>query len=211
MDHWLTAWFMAIGARQGERPIILCGNSVHFDRGFVEERLPAAAEFLHHRLVDTSAMRTVFKHWCGEPVKEAMKHRALEDCFVSLNTMRWQRMINVAGHNAVEDAIKATEQRTHSALQKAAELAVLDEWDLAKFQDESAAYFLVKQEEEAMAELAKQAEVTKTMEAQAKRDASEAAGTLAADISEFEADLAHEQRVNAEVASLLASGRGTQL
>ena len=240
MDHWLCAWLMTTGARQGTREIVLCGNSIHFDRGFIEERLPGAAEFLFHRMVDTSAMRTVFKQWCGEPVKEAMKHRALEDCFASLNTLRWQKEITVAGLSAQDEYDMDTGTKTHQALMRAAERAVAAEWDLSKFQDESAAYFLVHDEERNMVKLAEQAKVAEKMAEQAKSeaeieagltdeelnpwvielrqkkvetaaDASLAASLIASDISEFEADLAHEQRVGAEVASLIAAGRGTEL
>lgn len=240
MDHWLSAWFRAIGARQGLRTIVLCGNSIHFDRGFIEERLPGSAEFLHHRMVDTSAMRTVFKQWYGEPVKEDMKHRALDDCFASLNTLRWQWMITQYGAKAHDERAMDPSMKAHQALMRAAESASTAEWDLAKFQDEGAAYFLSLQKDADTVKLAEQAKVAEKMAAEARReaeieagltdeelnpwvaelkqkkvetaaDASLAASLIASDISEFESGLAHEQRTSAEVASLLAAGRGTQL
>jgi len=227
MDHWLCAWFMATGARQGSREIVLCGNSIHFDRGFIEERLPAAAEFLHHRMIDTS------------------EHRALDDCFASLNTLRWQRMITVDGAKAHDERAMDPSMKAHQALMRAAERASTAEWDLAKFQDEGAAYFLSLQADADMVKLSdhsspKWARGTEKTAEQAKSeaeieagltdeelnpwvaelkqkkvetaaDASIAASLIASDISEFEAGLAHEQRVGAEVASLIAAGRGTQL
>jgi oligoribonuclease (3'-5' exoribonuclease) len=48
---------------------------------------------LHHRVVDTSSLRTCFKNWIGDPPKEEMKHRALADCEVSLETLRWMQNV----------------------------------------------------------------------------------------------------------------------
>jgi oligoribonuclease len=91
LDEQLTEWFQKIGAAEGE--VFLCGNSIHFDRGFLEARTPGSAEFLHHRVVDTSSLRTCFKNWIGDPPKEEMKHRALADCEVSLETLRWMQNV----------------------------------------------------------------------------------------------------------------------
>jgi oligoribonuclease (3'-5' exoribonuclease) len=52
---------------------------------------------LHHRVVDTSSLRTCFKNWIGDPPKEEMKHRALADCEVSLETLRWMQNVMRAG------------------------------------------------------------------------------------------------------------------
>jgi oligoribonuclease (3'-5' exoribonuclease) len=87
LDDQLLKFFEGTGAPK--RGIMLAGNSVDFDRGFVLANLPRSAEYLHHRVIDASGLREVYRAWVKEPPETPKVHRALEDCQMSLNTLRW--------------------------------------------------------------------------------------------------------------------------
>ena len=90
-DMKLSRWFDEIGA--GLRDIILCGNSIHFDRGFMEVQLYQSFKFLSHRVVDTSSLLTCYKQWIGVDKRHTSAHRAIADCEASLEVLRWAREI----------------------------------------------------------------------------------------------------------------------
>jgi oligoribonuclease len=93
LDDALGSWFSKLGGK-----IVLCGNSIHFDRRFMEECTPHALKLCHYRMRDTSAMRQTYKDWVGEPPQhDTLKHRALNDCYGSLEIMQWFQKIVVAG------------------------------------------------------------------------------------------------------------------
>lgn len=71
------------------RSVVLIGNSIHFDRGFLEHYCPAASQYLFHRMIDVSCLRTLYAAWVGNPPVTEMCHRALGDCDASLATLRW--------------------------------------------------------------------------------------------------------------------------
>lgn len=93
LDFWLSMWLSGIGGVQGDSKVVLCGNSIHFDRGFLEHQAPDAFAYLSHRVVDTSSLRTCYKNWVGDAPKADVKHRALGDCEMSLETLRWAKRI----------------------------------------------------------------------------------------------------------------------
>ncbi|MBK8997808.1 MAG: oligoribonuclease [Myxococcales bacterium] len=45
---------------------VLCGNSVHNDKAFVERWMPALAGYLSYRLVDVSSLKVLARLWYGE-------------------------------------------------------------------------------------------------------------------------------------------------
>jgi len=51
---------------------ILCGSSIHFDRGFLKERMPKFEKMLHYRMIDVSSVREAQRIF-GSP------HRAAHD------------------------------------------------------------------------------------------------------------------------------------
>lgn len=89
----LTRWLREyVGATS--RSVVLCGNSIHFDRGFIQKQMPYVFEMLSHRVIDTSSLRNCCQQWLGELAPMEVKaHRALEDCEMSLNTLRWVRSL----------------------------------------------------------------------------------------------------------------------
>lgn len=93
LDLALDKWFEELGGK-----IVLCGNSIHFDRRFMEACTPSALKRCHYRMRDTSAMRQMYKDWVGEPPQhDTLQHRAREDCYGSLEIMKWFQKIVVAG------------------------------------------------------------------------------------------------------------------
>jgi len=71
-------------------PPILAGQSVHFDRGFLERWMPHAAGLLHHRNLDA---RTVMLLWPNRDWPEpTTKHRAMPDLQASIETLRLARL-----------------------------------------------------------------------------------------------------------------------
>jgi oligoribonuclease len=45
---------------------VLCGNSVHNDKAFVERWMPALAGYLSYRIVDVSSLKVLVRLWYGE-------------------------------------------------------------------------------------------------------------------------------------------------
>lgn len=72
--------------------IILVGNSIHFDRSFIKKHLPKFEKLLHHRMVDVSSLKLVAERFDPDDeanrVKHVCKHRALADCYDSLEQLR---------------------------------------------------------------------------------------------------------------------------
>ncbi len=96
LDRGFSQWLSSFRKPKG---VVLVGNSVHFDRSFMEEHLPSSTKLLHYRMIDTSAMRMCFREWCEEPPAEVkMAHRAMKDCEASLDTLRWNRQLVQLGH-----------------------------------------------------------------------------------------------------------------
>lgn len=91
LDHALLAFFQHVCATRGK--IILLGNSVHFDRNFLEEHCPRTEDYLHHRHVDVSVFRTVWSAWVRRLDKGDVAHRARGDIEMSLAGARWAQGI----------------------------------------------------------------------------------------------------------------------
>ena len=86
-DTALSAHFARINSAR--HSIVLVGNSIHFDRSFLQHHCPAACMYLHHRMIDVSCLRTLYKAWGGELPVVASAHRAMPDCEASLQSLRW--------------------------------------------------------------------------------------------------------------------------
>lgn len=74
---------------------VLAGNSIHADRSFLLQYMPAVAEHLHYRLVDVSTIKELARRWYPEAVKTAPEkdgdHRALVDIRESIAELRHYR------------------------------------------------------------------------------------------------------------------------
>lgn len=69
------------GVVEGKSPI--AGNSVNFDRGFIERDMPNFAKMLHYRTIDVSSIKELARRWYPKvyfksPAKTG-NHRALGD------------------------------------------------------------------------------------------------------------------------------------
>lgn len=79
-------------AHGGERPV-LAGNSIYFDRAFLQARMPDVVALLHHRMLDCSSVN-VLARWAWPAVyasrpNDGAAHRALPDALHSLQTARY--------------------------------------------------------------------------------------------------------------------------
>lgn len=74
---------------------VMAGNSVHFDRGFLQQWMPDVAAHFHYRLADASSIRELAQRWCPELTKlepkASGKHRALSDCYDSLGLFKFYK------------------------------------------------------------------------------------------------------------------------
>jgi oligoribonuclease (3'-5' exoribonuclease) len=87
----------------GARKPHLVGNSVHFDRGFIEHKMPELAKRFGHRNVDASAFYEMCKTLGmeGEADKAVPKpnrpHRAMDDILRSIELVKYYRSILAHG------------------------------------------------------------------------------------------------------------------
>ena len=77
-----------------ERPV-LAGNSIHQDRRFIHQYMPAFDKRLHYRMVDVSTIKELGRRWFPEitsklPAKKE-GHRALDDIRESIDELRWYK------------------------------------------------------------------------------------------------------------------------
>lgn len=73
----------------GDIPVILCGNSIHQDRRFVDRWLPEFAACLHYRMLDVSSFKVVFSELYGITYSKKNAHRALDDIRESIAEFRF--------------------------------------------------------------------------------------------------------------------------
>lgn len=80
-----------------EKRALLGGNSVHFDRGFINNQMPALANKFSHQHLDVSAIGNCVKRWYGD-FYESMKagsgevaHRAMDDIKSSISQLATYR------------------------------------------------------------------------------------------------------------------------
>jgi len=64
--------------------VVLCGNSIHQDRRFINRYLPRFADRLHYRMVDVSSFKEIFRSCYGVQWEKGNNHRALQDTHESI-------------------------------------------------------------------------------------------------------------------------------
>jgi len=72
----------------------LAGNSVHFDKLFLEKEMPSVVEHLHYRIVDVSTIKELVRRWYPEVFNRLRKngaHRALQDIHESIDELKYYR------------------------------------------------------------------------------------------------------------------------
>jgi oligoribonuclease len=76
-------------------PLILGGQSVHFDRGFVERWMPLSNKRLSHRQIDVRCLNLMWSFALGipkeafPPEKSKTTHRAMDDIRSSIEAAKW--------------------------------------------------------------------------------------------------------------------------
>ncbi len=71
----------------------LCGNTVWFDKLFLQKDMPRIVEFLHYRIVDVTAFKIMISQWAGKDIlfKKNNCHRALDDIMESIAELKFYR------------------------------------------------------------------------------------------------------------------------
>lgn len=89
-DDALTQWLLGLDATP--KSVILMGNSVHFDHGFLAQRFPLSAVLLSHRVMDVGGLGRWLADF-GYPIEKAAKmpHRSIPDCEIELDEARKMR------------------------------------------------------------------------------------------------------------------------
>jgi oligoribonuclease len=70
-----------------EERVVLCGNSIHQDRRFIDRYMERLAARLHYRMVDVSSFKEVFRSRYGVQWEKANNHRALQDTRESIREL----------------------------------------------------------------------------------------------------------------------------
>jgi oligoribonuclease len=73
---------------------VLCGNSIHQDRRFLDRYFPVLNGYLHYRMVDVSTLKELAKRWYGSEAlytKGAADHTALADVRESIKELSHYR------------------------------------------------------------------------------------------------------------------------
>jgi oligoribonuclease len=87
-----TLAFLQRHVKAGASP--MCGNSVHQDRRFLQQEMPALEAFFHYRNLDVSTLKELAKRWHPELPKQFKKtgaHLALDDIRESIAELRFYR------------------------------------------------------------------------------------------------------------------------
>jgi len=80
-------------------PVVLHGNSIHFDRNFINRYLPRLKVLLSYRMIDVSSFKECLKIYeiGGEPKKKTA-HRALDDIYESISEYKYYlKLLNIIG------------------------------------------------------------------------------------------------------------------
>lgn len=72
-----------------DQPVLLAGNSIHVDRGFIRQWWPNLEERLHYRMCDVSAWKVVMVGKYHLEFKKQEAHRALGDIRESIDELQF--------------------------------------------------------------------------------------------------------------------------
>lgn len=82
----LCQFFRALGCE--ERSVILVGHTVSFDHGFLNAKMPEAAKFLSHRMLDISVPARLMRDLGYNITTYDMPHRAFKDAMCEAYELR---------------------------------------------------------------------------------------------------------------------------
>lgn len=100
----------------------LAGNSVHFDKSFLDAKMPVLAGWFHHQIVDVSSLRVLLNRWTGSDLSTYMsewffgnkfpRHRALNDCHWACEELRMYRRYLMQGAQELAQDAKISNKQT---------------------------------------------------------------------------------------------------
>jgi oligoribonuclease len=73
----------------GSEPAVLAGNSIHNDRAFIKQYLPAFDMKLHYRMLDVSSWKVVMNTKFGVVFEKNSTHRAFDDIQASIAELQY--------------------------------------------------------------------------------------------------------------------------
>lgn len=73
----------------GKEPVILAGNSIHNDRGFIKKWMPALDLKMHYRMLDVSAWKVFMQGKYGVIYEKKEAHRAFDDIQASIAELQY--------------------------------------------------------------------------------------------------------------------------
>jgi len=73
----------------GDAPAVLAGNSIHNDRNFIKEGMPALDLKLHYRMLDVTSFKLVMQAKYGVDFEKPEVHRAFEDIQASIAELQY--------------------------------------------------------------------------------------------------------------------------
>lgn len=97
VDRHLSEQLEYHAATNKSASYILGGQSVHFDRGFIERWMPKTNGWLSHRQIDVSGLKLFVSNAYDvdtdalPPFKSKTTHRAMDDILASIEAIKWYR------------------------------------------------------------------------------------------------------------------------
>jgi oligoribonuclease len=73
----------------GNEPAVLAGNSIHNDRNFIKEQMPALDLKLHYRMLDVTSWKMIMQVQHGLEFEKPDVHRAFEDIQASIAELQY--------------------------------------------------------------------------------------------------------------------------
>ncbi len=73
----------------GGEPAVLAGNSIHNDRNFIKQWMPALDLKLHYRMLDVTSLKMVMQAKYGVEFEKPAVHRAFEDIQASIAELEY--------------------------------------------------------------------------------------------------------------------------
>ena len=73
----------------GQERAVLAGNSIHFDRSFINVQMPELAKLLHYRMLDVSSWKLVMANKYGVTYEKRELHQAFADIEESIDELKF--------------------------------------------------------------------------------------------------------------------------
>lgn len=92
----VTAFLVEFIHKHGMRGAYLSGNSIHFDRRWLDYHIPSVTSLLHYRMLDVSTLKIISSLWLPSQVPDfgAKSHSPLADLDHSIRELgTWKHML----------------------------------------------------------------------------------------------------------------------